>query len=346
MANLKISALPTTTGSTNNDWLVKNDSGETTTSKVQLKYAMGMTSINGNNTVQSSKYLTLLGTTATTESAIAIGNGAEATSPYSIAIGYRALNTNRDGNRNNYICIGTDSRAVQESFALGTNAKALGASTLSVGENAETYGNSGMAIGKDSDSQGTSAIAFGHGASAIGNHGIAIGLDSSVTTDAPQGIAIGRQTIASADDAVAIGDGSVADSAGCVVFQGLNSNPSGFTDTVFCKSLQTQGNTSDLNNTISGGSGFTVNFDVSSSQKIVLDQSATLTLTNIRDGGRYRLLFDNTGTYNLSSVTSSGYVIKYSGGGRDPLTHNSDDLWYLDVFANEIYITQNANYTT
>lgn len=346
MANLKISALPTTTSSTFNDWLVKNDSGETTTSKVQLKYVLGMTSLNGNNAVQSSSWLTNLGTTATTESAIAIGNGAEATSPYAIAIGYRALNTNRDGGRNNYICIGTDTRAVQESFALGTNAKALGASTLSIGENAETYGNSGLAIGKNSLSQGTSAIALGHGADALGERSIAIGTDASVTAPATEGIAIGRNASATADAAVAIGDGSVADSVGCVVFHGLNSNPSGYTDTLFCKSLQTIGNTSDLINTTSGGSGFTVNFDVSSSQKIVLDQNATLTLTNIRDGGRYRLLFDNTGTYNFTSVVSSGYVIKYNGAGRDALTHNSDDLWYLDVFANEIYITQNANYTT
>jgi hypothetical protein len=346
MANLKISALPTTTSSTFNDWLVKNDSGETTTSKVQLKYVLGMTSLNGNNAVQSSSWLTLLGTTATTESAIAIGNGAEATSPYSIAIGYRARNDNRDGTRNNYICIGTDSRAVQESFALGTGAKALGASTLSVGENAQTYGNSGFAMGKNSNSQGTSAIALGHGAIAVGDRSIAIGTDASVTAPATEGIAIGRNTTASADASVAIGDGSVADSVGCVVFQGLNSNPSGFTDTVFCRSIQTQGNTTDATNTQNGGSGFTVNFDVSSSQKIVLDQNATLTLTNIRDGGRYRLLLENNGTHNLSSVTASGYTIKYSGGGRDPLTHNSDDLWYLDVFANEIYITQNANYTT
>ena len=346
MANLKISALPTTTSSTFNDWLVKNDSGETTTSKVQLKYVLGMTSLNGNNAVQSSSWLTNLGTTATTESAIAIGNGAEATSPYAIAIGYRALNTNRDGGRNNYICIGTDSRAVQESFALGTNAKALGASTLSVGENAETYGNSGLAMGKNSLSQGTSAIALGHGADALSDRSIAIGTDASVTAPATEGIAIGRNTIASADAAVAIGDGSVADSVGCVVFQGLNSNPSGFTDTVFCRSIQTQGNISDAINTTSGGSGFTVNFDVSSSQKIVLNQNATLTLTNIRDGGRYRILLENNGTFNLSSVTASGYTIKYNGGGRDALTHNSDDLWYLDVFATDIFVTQNANYTT
>lgn len=330
MANVKISALPTTTSSTNNDWLIKNNSGETTTSKVQLKNVMGMASPNGNNTIQSSKYLTLEGTTATTESAIAIGNGAEATSPYAIAIGYRARNDNRDGSRTNYICIGTNSRAVQESFALGTSAKALGASTLSIGDSAQTYGNTAAAFGKNSIAQGNYSLA-------IGPNSFASGTES---------IALGRNTQATGDNSVAIGEGSVADNNGCVVFHGLNSNPSGYTDTLFCKSLQTIGNTSDLIFTNSGGSGFTINFDTSSSQKIVLNQNATLTLTNLRDGGRYRLLFDNTGTYNLSSVTVSGYIVKYSGGGRDALTHNSDDLWYLDVFANEVYITQTHNYTT
>ena len=346
MANLKISALPTTTSSTFNDWLVKNDSGETTTSKVQLKYVLGMTSLNGNNAVQSSSWLTNLGTTATTQSAIAIGNGAEATSPYAIAIGYQARNDNRDGIRDNYIAIGKNARSISDSFSLGTNARALASSSVAIGENSWVLGNTGFCIGKDSYGEGTSAIAFGQSTSALGNYGIAIGLNASVTAPATQGIAIGRNTIASADDAVAIGDGSVADSVGCVVFQGLNSNPSGFTDTVFCRSIQTQGNTTDATNTQNGGSGFTVNFDVSSSQKIILNQNATLTLTNIRDGGRYRILFENNGTFNLSSVTASGYTIKYNGGGRDALTHNSDDLWYLDVFATDIFITQHANYTT
>ena len=346
MSNVKISALPTTTASTFNDWFVKNDSGETTTSKVQLKYVLGMTSLNGDNSIQSADYLTGLGTTATTQSAIAIGNGAEATSPYSIAIGYQARNDNRDGGRDNYICIGTNSRAVQESFALGTNAKGLGASTLSIGENAETYGNSGLGIGKNSLSQGTSAVALGHGASALGERSIAIGTDAQANGDATEGIAIGRNALATADAAVAIGDGSVADNVGCVVFHGLNSNPSGYTDTLFCKSLQTIGNTTDATNTINGGSGFTVNFDLSSSQKIVVNQNATLNLTNIRDGGRYRLLIDNTGNYNFTSVTASGYNIRYNGGGRSNLTHNSDDLWYLDVFIGDIFVTQGKNYTT
>jgi len=346
MANLKISALPTTTSSTFNDWLVKNDSGETTTSKVQLKYVLGMTSLNGNNAVQSSSWLTLLGTTATTESAIAIGNGAEATSPYAIAIGYQARNDNRDGTRDNYIAIGKNARSISDSFALGTNARALASSSVAIGENSWVLGNTGFCIGKDSYGEGTSAIAFGQSTSALGDRSIVIGQGASTTIGATEGIAIGRNALASADDAVAIGDGSVADNVGCVVFQGLNSNPSGFTNTLFCKSLQTVGNTSDLINTTSGGSGFTINFDVSSSQKIVLDQNATLTLTNIRDGGRYRILFDNTGTYNLTSVTASGYIVNYNNGGRDALTHNSEDLWYLDVFDNKIYITQNANYTT
>ena len=176
MANVKISALPSTTASTFNDWLVKNNSGETTTSKIQLKNVLGMTSLNGNNAIQSSSWLTSLGTTASTESAIAIGNGAEATSPYSIAIGYQARNNNRDGTRDYYIAIGYEARSVQGGTAIGKNANAAGANATSIGQNAGTFGNGSFALGNDSTSQSTNGVAIGQNALEQGNSaGVAIG---------------------------------------------------------------------------------------------------------------------------------------------------------------------------
>jgi len=53
MSNVKISALPLSTGTTFNDWVIKNNSGETITEKAQLKDVLGMTSLNGNNAIQS-----------------------------------------------------------------------------------------------------------------------------------------------------------------------------------------------------------------------------------------------------------------------------------------------------
>jgi len=174
MANVKISALPLTTTSTSTDYLVKNDSTQTTTSKVQLKDVLGMSSLNGNNAIQSSSWLTNLGTTATTQSAIAIGNGAEATSPYSIAIGYEALNFNRDGGRDYYTCIGYQARAVQGGTALGKNANAAGANATSIGQNAQTFGNGAFAMGNNSQAASTNGVAVGGNANdASNNSGIA-----------------------------------------------------------------------------------------------------------------------------------------------------------------------------
>ena len=219
--NVKISQLPLYSATVNSDLVfVIDNSGETQTSKILLNDFAGMTSANGNNSVQSNSWLTSLGTTASTESAIAIGNGAEATSPYAIAIGYQARNDNRDGTRNNYIAIGTSARAVQESFALGTNAKALGASTCSVGEQAETYGNSSLAVGKSSRTLSTGGVTLGYDAddasnnygTALGSfssnqadYGIAIGYSSLVSSTANYGIAIGYESQVTTFGSVAIG---------------------------------------------------------------------------------------------------------------------------------------------
>lgn len=205
MANVKISDLPLYSASVNPDiYLVNNNSGETETFKIQLKTFNGMTSTNGNNAIQSNSWLTALGTTASTESAIAIGNGAEATSPYSIAIGYMARNTNRDGARNNYICIGTNSQAVQESFALGTDAKAFGADTCSIGKNAGTYGNSSLALGKDSLAYSTGGVALGRNAfDASNNYGTALG--SYAQVDGDYSVAIGYGARAQGIYSVSIG---------------------------------------------------------------------------------------------------------------------------------------------
>ena len=210
MANIKISQLPLYSASVNPDiYFVNNNSGETETTKIQLKDFNGMTTTNGNNSVQSNSYLTALGTTASTESAIAIGNGAEATSPYSIAIGYMARNENRDGTRNNYICIGTNARAVQESFALGTDARAFGSDTCSIGKNAGTFGNSSLAMGKDSLAYSTGGLAVGRDAfDSANNYGIAIGGSAQASSD--YSLAVGYNAQTDAYGAVAIGNGSRA----------------------------------------------------------------------------------------------------------------------------------------
>lgn len=237
MANVKISALPQYSAAVNPDiYFVNNNSGQTETFKIQLDQFNGMTSTNGNNAVQSNSFLTTLGTTASTESAIAIGNGAEATSPYSIAIGYMARNENRDGARNNYICIGTNARAVQESFALGTDARAFGADTCSVGKNAGTFGNSSLALGKDTLAYSTGGLAIGRDAfDQANNYGIAIGGSAQVNAD--YALALGYNAQSDAVGGVGIGNAAYS---------------KGEYSTIIGGSGHTENNTS-INSTIIGG---------------------------------------------------------------------------------------------
>ena len=205
MSNVKISALPPYSASVDTDVVfVVNNSGETETFKIELKEFAGMINVNGNNSIQSNSWLTNLGTTAQTESAIAIGNGAEATSPYSIAIGYQAKNPNRDGTRTNYICIGTNAQAVQESFALGTNARAFGASTCSIGDGAETYGNSALALGRSSYTASSGGVALGYNSSdTSNNYGFALGSETSNSAD--YGVSLGYASTNISEKGIAIG---------------------------------------------------------------------------------------------------------------------------------------------
>jgi len=210
MSYTKISQLPLTTTSTTGDFLVKNNSGETTTSKVELTDVLGLTT-SGSNNLNSAGFLTLEGTTASTTNSIAIGNGAEATSPSSIAIGYRAGNDNRDGGRDGYISIGYDTNAVQYSIAMGYgNVNAIGAYTIAMGNNSNAAGNGAVAIGQNSSAYSTYGVALGNYASEAAsgqNYGIAIGHGS--LNQVQEGIAIGYNAFVKSSNqgAICIGSG-------------------------------------------------------------------------------------------------------------------------------------------
>lgn len=273
MANVKISALPSTTASTFNDWLVKNNSGETTTSKIQLKNVLGMTSLNGNNAIQSSSWLTSLGTTASTESAIAIGNGAEATSPYSIAIGYQARNNNRDGTRDYYIAIGYEARSVQGGTAIGKNANAAGANATSIGQNAGTFGNGSFALGNDSTSQSTSGVAIGQNALEQGNSaGVAIGYLAQ-TLGGDYQTSIGYNAISFGQESTAIGSRNEARPNYSTAIGNNNEIYSG----------QSFSTAIGVNNNISGGTeGVAIGYNnvVSHSSAVVLGSNETSLYAN------------------------------------------------------------------
>ena len=354
MANVQISALPSTTSTTFNDWIIKNDSGETVTSKAQLKDVLGMTSMNGNNAIQSSKWLTQLGTTASTESAIAIGNGAEATSPYSIAIGYEALNTNRDGGRDYYICIGYQTRSVQGATAIGKSAQALGADATSIGQNAQTFGNGAFALGNNSLSQTNNGVSIGNGAQVTvgslgGNNSIAIGFEAqtsgvdsialgpnafigSFTLD---GIAIGNTAVVGAGQGIAIGSGATANHPSAVSLgKGVQSIYSGTTHVENIHTYKTE----TFNVIDAGQVGGSINVNCSLGTIFLFEMTANTTpnFTNIRTGQRFIFIVNNAGSFTVPTATVNGVAgtVFAKGGSLNPT--NNGYTKYQAVYADGI----------
>jgi len=249
--------------------------------------------------------------------------GAEATSPYSIAIGYNARNNNRDGTRNNYIVIGKDAQAVQESFALGTNARALGASTCSVGENALSLGNSSYALGKNTYTTSTGGIAIGNGATdQANNYGYVIGSSNnntdysvvigyaSASVDYPYQVVIGYNSTALHEEAVVLG-------------KGINSQYSATTHTNHTHTMKTESY-----DVVSGGSvsgNVVVDCSLGSIFTFTLGGNITqIDFQNLRTGQRLEFIIDNT-TYNVTGSALidgvSGYV--YSKNGTITPSNNS-----------------------
>lgn len=191
MANTKISQFPQYSGLVNTDlYFLNNNSGETETTKIQLNQFQGLTQGEGPNTIQSNTYFGDLGTTASTENSIAIGNGAEATSPRSIAIGYLAYNVNRDGVRNDYISIGTEANCVQQSVSIGLRPNAGGQDSIAIGTDAAAYDNETVSIGHESRVYAQKTVGIGYFADVRSVGGVGIGND--VYSEGLGAIAIGE----------------------------------------------------------------------------------------------------------------------------------------------------------
>ncbi len=316
MANVKISALPVTTTTTVNDYLVKNNSGETTTNKVLISNVLGLTKGSGADSIKSASFLSTTPATSTGQSSVAIGDDSEANADYATAYGFRAEVF--DAIRVYGTALGAYSRVAQYSTAVGYNSLGVGAYSVGIG-GGQASGGSDIAVGRSAQSQGQGAVAMGYGASATGN----------------RSISIGQASVADLNDAVALG-------------YNVNTKFSGATAVA---GLDTTGNVTDTPyiTTVSSGS-FSCNFNIASTQKFILNQSSTMNLIELRNGGKYRILFENGGTYNLTGVTATlegGGTpnIYYNAGGRANLTHNGQDIWYVDVINSVVYVTQFANYT-
>lgn len=382
MANVKISALPQYTAATNDDiWFVNNNSGETETTKIQLNDFNGLIKGQaGNNSIRSNPYLTSVVASATSNNAIAIGNAAEATSEDSIAIGNHAYNVNNDGGRPGYIAIGKDAQSVQYGIAIGYEAFAGGAETINLGRNARNDGNAGISIGKNANAQGNPlrsiligedafgqsspqhSIALGYNTLIGANYTIAIGAD--VENSITYGVAIGgsgqtlntgagNSSINSYDgDIISSGqyngqlnsyNSVISGSTSGATMIGTQSRTADDDDTTYVENLRTFGQYYS-NGSLNTGSTITLDMNTGNIHHIEVNGNLSLTLDNVKNGGRYCIITTTTGNYTITSKTATGFTFKVDAG-FDALGNVKTHKLVLDVIGNVIYGTSTADLT-
>ena len=289
MANTKISQFPQYSGLVNTDlYFLNNNSGETETTKIQLNQFQGLTQGDGANTIQSNSYFGDLGTTASTENSIAIGNGAEATSPRSIAIGYLAYNVNRDFGRNDYISIGTRAQCVQQGVSLGLDANCQGQDAIAIGTDAGVFNNYATALNYQSRAYGEGSISIGKQAITSSGGGIAIGWETN--SEGGGAIAMGYRTILNGTYSANIaGEFNTLTSRNAVILGGLQN------------SITTTGDDYPFNN-IFNGSGNTISSN-STNNTIVSGKDNT-----IYKGNNSSIISSTNTTQNIAAVYSTSNV--------------------------------------
>ena len=177
---------------------------------------------------------------------LAIGQGARATGEYAMAIGSNAVVDSSPvvtyyevlGGLKDSVVV--DSFPSSNSFAIGSNAEALGDGVMAIGNGANAIGRFSFAIGNDAYAYGSSSIAMGPISKANGQASIAIGGSSEANNG---GVAIGYSTKADCAGAFAIGTDCDANGWASVA---LGKSAKTKADLSFCigESSETSGETS------------------------------------------------------------------------------------------------------
>ena len=377
MANTKISALPTWSGTARDlRWFVMNNSGETETFKFSGYSSQFILSSPGNQS-----YKTPVSNTNGKNGAIAIGSGATISSSTAvdgdIAIGLNAVTTGAAGG-----------------ISIGFNTSAGGAASkgIAIGQTVTASGR-GFAIGTNTTSNGDGSVAFGLSNTASQETSVAIGGD--LTASALMSIAIGRLGTSTAFGSINIGGYNQATAEGCVIIgkAGDYSNPTtnsgqfssiiggktnkitsapyssivgGIGNTITGGTLISMFGTSGRTGTasattyvenlhtfrtpstdvqpISSGTTFTCNLDNGAKSQFYITGTSTINITNVRDGASFMIKTQTDGNYNITWTATGGYTFVFEGGLKDP-GNNVTDIFVFEVFGSVIYGNRRHNYS-
>jgi hypothetical protein len=71
----------------------------------------------------------------------------------------------------------------------------------------------------------------------------------------------------------------------------------------------------------------------------------SLTFTNVKSGGQYRLQIVNGGTHSITATTASGFTILCEGGAVPNITNNGVDLCILEGMGTDILVRHFADFS-
>jgi hypothetical protein len=344
------SNLPEYTGNTYNGYVIWNDSGETTTYKtketnsfvkrLEIKDLAETNTINAN--VKSALvvgYSNTISSAASNKHYFVLGhnnviNAVVGGAPYAITIGNNVTVSSFGG-----ICIGAFSSVGGErAFRWGNNGNSNGIESFSWGEQVNVAGVRSFGFGAFNTITPANSYSFGS--------------NNDITTSIQlQGIFGGENNLISATGA----DGhnfifgseasTISGTSQFVSLIGL----SGFTsptenDTTYTQNHKSLGQS--YNGYFDNGSGdtFTIDWNNGNSQKVFMTGDTSLTFTNVKSGGQYRLQIVNGGTHSITATTASGFTILCEGGVVPNITNNGVDLCVLEGMGTDLLVRHFADF--
>jgi hypothetical protein len=329
MANTKVSQLPEYTGNTYNGYVIWNDSGETTTYKTlyQPQFIKG-TGASGYRTPTA---------LANGDNAISIG-ATDASGANDIMIGSGANYTSS----NNSIGIGRGLYMLASPYGIniGENCANQGSYTIVIGS---TYG------GRTSRSMAEAAITIGNGnQNNEGYRGVILGNLNGIGPGTNYNVVIGNNsrvdggshnTIIGGENNNISGGTSGTTLIGLSNFTSPTEN-----DTTYTQNHKSLGQS--YNGYFDNGSGdtFTIDWNNGNSQKIFMTGDISLTFTNVKSGGQYRLQIVNGGTHSITATTASGFTILCEGGVVPNITNNGVDLCILEGMGTDLLVRHFAGF--
>jgi hypothetical protein len=308
MANVKISALPSYTGSAADlRWFVMNNSGETETYKYS-GYSSQLIPGQGGGS-----YITPGNTTGA--NSLAIGDNNIAGGGQSFMFGY----SNTDQFNNRIIGIGAGNN-IGSAWSVG-----LGYSNTLVGSNFSTES---VLIGYGNTINGTG----------VGTGNINIGQSQTISDGSYNTILNGKSNALQGGlyNNILNGSGNTISSSYSGVSMlscfGRTANAS---NTTYVENIHSYRTPSTEVQPVSSGTTFTCNLDNGAKSQFYLTGVSTVDITNVRDGQSFLIKTQTDGGHNIT-WTSTGYTFKWKGGSSNP-GNNKIDLFRFEVFGSVIY---------